>query len=154
MKNEIKIHKKNYKIVPPKQKYMDLPKIYATYGSTPVVAYKCKVVADTPMGGYVVAVLNEPDESSEGLKAYLRQLKNRFAAKEPIYYISIREDALIYDNGSGEVKGLPAIVLKEPSEVERAVNNIPDELIARALASALFADQYASEEDDPPPATP
>jgi len=129
--------KKNYKVVPPQQKYMELPKIYAAYGSRPVVAYSCKVVNDTPMGGHVIAVQNQPGESTEGIKSYMNQLKARYAAKEPIYYICVREDAIIYDKGQGEVKTLPEITEKNPSKSQRVVEGIPDEILAMALASSL-----------------
>ena len=116
---------------------MDLPKIYANFGSRPVVAYGCKVKKETPAGGYVIAVQTEEEENSDGLKAYMTQLKERFSAKEPIYFICVREDGIIYDKGNGEVKTLPDIVEKKPSKAQRVVEGIPDELLARALASAL-----------------
>ena len=129
--------KKNYKVTAPPQRFMTLPKIYATYGSRPVVAYNCKVVKDTPMGGYVIAVQDQADEPTDGIKAYMGQLKARFAEKEPIYYICLREDTIIYDKGEGEVKTLPPIEEKKPSKAERAVGGLPDEILAAALASAV-----------------
>ena len=129
--------KKNYKIVPPPQKFLSLPQIYAAFGSRPVIAYACKLVKETPMGGYVIAVQNEAEEPAEAIKAYMTQLKARFAEKEPIYFLCVREDAIIYDKGEGNVRTLPEITLKEASKAERAVGDIPDEILARALASAL-----------------
>lgn len=129
--------KKNYKVAPPPQKYMELPKIYASFGSRPVVAYGCKVQNNTPMGGYVIAVQNQEDEPTDGIKEYMRQLKARFTAKEPIYLICVREDAIVYDMGQGEVKTLPEITEKKPSKAQRTVEGIPDEVLAMALASAL-----------------
>ena len=131
--------KKNYKVIPPQQKYMELPKIYANFGSRPVVAYGCKMKNNTPMGGYVIAVLNGPEEETEGIKAYMKQLKDRFAEKEPICLICIREDAIIYNSGGEDVKTLPEITEKKPSKAQRTVEGIPDELLAKALASALIS---------------
>lgn len=127
----------NYQVVPPKQKFMDLQKIFATFGSRPLVAYSCKVVNETPMGGYVIAVQTAMNESTAGIKEYMRQLKERHSEKEPIYYICIREDGIIYDNGDGEVKTLPEIMEKKPSKVQKKVESVSDEVIAKALASSL-----------------
>ena len=137
--------KKNLKVVPPQQKYLGLPKIYAVYGSRPVVAYKCKMRNDMPMGGYVIAVLNTSEEPTDGLKAYMKQLKERFAEKEPICYICVREDIIIYDKGEGEVKTLPEIVEKEPSKTHRALEGIPDDILARALITALIGNNIGND---------
>lgn len=132
---------KNYKLIPPKQKYMDLPKIYATYGLKMVVAYSCKVVNNMPMGGYVIAVQDNLKGSVADLKSYMKQLKQRFPNKEPFYCISIKEDGITYDNGKGEVKKLPEIVEKKTSELQRNLENIPDEILAKALATVLFTEE-------------
>ena len=129
--------KKNYKIAKPPQRFMELPQIYATYGSRPIIAYNCKVPKETPIGGYIIAVQNEPDEPNDGIKAYMKQLKERFSAKEPIYYIRVREDIIIYDKGQGEVKALPDIQEKKPSKIQLAVEGIPDETLAKAISSAF-----------------
>ena len=129
--------KKNYKVMPPPQKFLELPQIYAHFGSRPVVAYGCKVVNTTPMGGHVIAVQDQADEPAEGIKAYMMQLKGRFPEKEPIFFLCIREDAIIYDKGQGNVRTLPEIMEKKPTKAERAVLNLADETLAKALASAL-----------------
>jgi hypothetical protein len=43
---------------------------------------------------------------------------------------------LTYDNGSGEKKALPKIEVKKSKE-QKAVEGIPDEFLALALASSL-----------------
>ena len=129
--------KKNYKVVPPPQRFMELPKIYANFGSRPVIAYNCELVKETPMGGYVIAVQNEGDEDTSGIKEYMRQLKGRFSEKEPICFVCVREDSLVYDKGAGEVKTLPEIQEKKPSKAQRALEGIPDEILAKALASSV-----------------
>ena len=52
---------RDYKIVPPKQKYMNLPAIFASFGPRPVVAFNCTMENKAPMGGYVIAVQNLPE---------------------------------------------------------------------------------------------
>lgn len=116
---------------------MDLPKIYMTYGSRPVIAYGCQMVRETPMGGYVIAVQNNDDDDTTSIKEYMRQLKEKFSEKEPIHYICIKEDAIVHDNGLGEVKSLPEIMEKKPSKMQRTVEGIPDDIFAKALASSL-----------------
>ena len=135
---------KNYKVIPPQQEFMELRKIYAAFGSKPVVAYGCNVVNNTPMGGHVIAVMNKPEGSTEGIKAYMKQLKERFPEKEPVYYICIREDGIIYDSGQGEKKTLPEIMEKGPSEVQQHLESFPAEMIAKALSTALFEDKDKS----------
>lgn len=129
--------KKNYKVAPPPQRFMELPKIYAAFGSRPVVIYGCNVVKNTPMGGYVIAIMDSADEPTDGIKEYMRQLKARFAEKEPICFLSVREDGIVYDKGEGEVKTLPEITERKPTKTERAVDNIPDEILAQAISSAF-----------------
>ena len=129
--------KKNYRIVSPPQKFMQLQQIYANFGSKPVVAYGCKVKNNTPTGGYVIAAQNNPGENPDAIKLYMKQLKERFPEKEPIYWICIKEDGITYDFGEGEVKTLPEIMEKPPSKAQKAVDGIPDEILARALASAF-----------------
>jgi len=128
--------KKNYKVVYPPQKYLELPKIYAVFGSKPVIAYGCKVKKETPQGGFIVAVQNEENEPSNEIKAYMKQLKERFPEKEPIYYICVREDAIIYDKGNGEVKTLPEIEEK-PSLAQQRIDEMDEELLVMAIITAL-----------------
>ena len=130
--------KKNYKVTAPPQKYLELPKIYATYGSRPVVAYGCKVTkSNTPIGGHVIAVQDKADDPTDGIKEYMKQLKARFADKEPIYYICVKEDAIVYDIGEGNVRTLPDIAEKAPSKAQKAIDGMSDELLAAAVASVF-----------------
>lgn len=128
--------------IPPKQKYMTLAEIHETYGSRGVVAYSCKMVDAIPEGGFVIAVLEKPDTDNCKLKEYQRQFKQRYPAKTPVYYLRLeineggRHFTLTYDNGTGEKKAAPRIEIKK-TEAETAIAQIPDELLAKALATAL-----------------
>ena len=136
---------KNYKLVPPPQRHLSLREIYTLFGGRPVVAYKCALdEGGVPEGGYVIAVQNDAETSTGEIKAYMTQMKDRFANKEPICFLCVQEPApgffcLIYDNGDGEVKALPKIEEKK-SEAEKFVSNLPEEALAKALATALKAD--------------
>ena len=133
---------KNYSTIPPKQKYLALAAIYETYGSRPVVAYRCKLKDNMPLGGYVIAALNQPEDESNSLKSYMGQLKARFAAKEPIYYIRLEKSKagtlrVFHDNGSGEVESIPKIELKK-SDTQATLEKTPDDVLALALVTALL----------------
>ncbi|MCL1997567.1 MAG: hypothetical protein FWG65_02235 [Turicibacter sp.] len=128
---------KNYRIMPPPQKYLTLPQIFAKYGSRPIIAYGCKLKNNVPLGGYIIAVANEAGGDIRRIKAYMRQLKERFTDKEPISFICVREDTIIYDTGAGNIKTLPPIETKEPSKQQKALESMSDEILARALA-AIF----------------
>jgi hypothetical protein len=159
---------KDFKTVPPPQKYRSLSEIYDTFQTRGVVAYGCKTEDGIPLGGYVVAVQDAPAPASTytsgnmqnagktgtaggikpaprpqpGIKEYLRQFKEKFKDKEPIFYMRVLKDETIdqilltYDNGSGEKKALPKIEVKKSKE-QKAVEGIPDEFLALALASSL-----------------
>jgi hypothetical protein len=118
-----------YKVIPPKQKYMTVDEIRATFKSRGVVAYACKASSGVPLGGFVIAVQEKPD--SRDIKEYMRQFKKKFRDKEPVYYLRVGKDALVYDNGSGEVNIAPE---KTP------LDDVPLEFIALALSTALHMD--------------
>ena len=124
---------KNYKVVKPPQKFFKLPQVYAAFGSRPVIMYKCKEVNGVPMGGFIIAVQNDASESSKNIKEYMLQLKDRYGEIEPIYYICVREDAIYYDKGKGNVRTMPAIQEKSASKEQRGLESLPDEVLAMAL---------------------
>jgi hypothetical protein len=145
---------KDYKIIPPPQKYRSLSEIYDAFQTRGVVAYGCKTEEGIPLGGYVTAVqdsaqagpgkgnMENKPHAQPGIKEYLRQLKERFKDKEPIFYMRVLKDETIdqvlltYDNGGGEKKALPKIEIKKSKE-QKSVEGIPDEILAIALASSL-----------------
>ena len=137
---------KNYKVLAPPQKYLELPIIYTLYGSRPVIAYNCKVGNGAPYGGFVIAVQNDADGPTEGIKAYMAQLKERYFSREPIYYICVKENVIVYDMGKGEVETLPDIIEKKPSKAQQAVESIPDEVLAQIL-SAVFRQEDTQVQD-------
>jgi hypothetical protein len=120
-----------YKVIPPKQKYMTTDEIRETYKSRGVVAYACNVSAGCPLGGYVIAVQEKPD--SREIKEYMRQLKQKFRSKEPVYYIRVEKDTLVYDGGSGEIKTV------KPIEINTAPEKTPLDDIIADLSQALDA---------------
>jgi len=100
-----------------------------------------------PAGGYVVAVQDGPD--ARRLKEYLRQFKQKFPAKEPVYYMKVVKSpngphfALIYDDGTDEKQALPKIETRQ-SEPERLVSHIPDEILAQMIKSAFTTDKNSN----------
>jgi len=132
---------KNYKIIPPKQKFLTLDAIYEVYGSHPVVAYRCKLQDDVPTGGYVVAV-NHSESDTDSLKSYVRQLKSRYPAKEPIYFLRVEKTRagtylVTNDNGDGEKQSAPKIEIKK-SQLQSTLEDTPDDVLALALITALL----------------
>jgi len=134
---------KNYKIVAPPQKHMTLEAIFEIFGSRPVVAYRCKLDEEgVPTGGFVLAVQNEPKGSIAGIKSYMSQLKQRHPEREPICFLCVQEPkpgvlGLIHDKGSGDIRTLQKIKVKT-SKAEEMASRIPDELLAKAVASAFL----------------
>lgn len=128
--------------IPPKQKYMTLSEICETYGSCSVVAYSCKVIDSVPNGGFVIAVQDKPGTDNSKLKEYQRQFMQKYPAKAPVYYLRMETTrggqylTLIYDNGTGEKKTTLRIEVKR-TESETVIERIPDELLAKALVTAL-----------------
>ena len=132
---------KNYKIIPPKQKFLTLDAIYETYGSHPVVAYRCKLQDDVPIGGYVVAV-NHSESETDSLKSYVRQLQARYPAKEPIYFLRVEKTKagtilVTHDDGNGEKQSAPKIEIKK-SMLQSTLEDTPDDVLALALITALL----------------
>jgi hypothetical protein len=127
-----------YNVIPPKQKYMTTDEIRLTFKSRGVVAYGCKVSAGIPQGGYVIAVQEKPD--SREIKEYMRQFKNKFRSKEPVYYIRVEKDASFYDSGSGEVKYVKPIEVKTDPE-KTPIDDVSYEMIAMAISTALHMDE-------------
>ena len=83
---------KDYKTVAPPQKYMKISLIYETFGSKPVVLYRCELdERGTPLGGHAIAVHNQSNGSNEGLKEYMKQFKQKHAELEPIICLHIQE---------------------------------------------------------------
>ena len=141
--------KKNYTVIPPKQKYMTLAQIRETYGNRGVVAYSCKVANSVPLGGYVIAVQDKPGKENEDLRAYQRAIKKQHPDKNPIYYFCLEDvqgnpikDVIIPDEPAsvGEAAApLPNIEIKK-SALEEAVANIPEEILAKALSTSMKKD--------------
>jgi hypothetical protein len=126
-----------YTVIPPKQKYMTVDEIRAAFKSRGVVAYACKVLSGVPLGGFVIAVQEKPD--SRDIKEYMRQFKKKFRDREPVYYIRMEKEALVYDGGSGELRTVRPIEVKTEPE-KTPLDDIPFELIALALSTALHMD--------------
>jgi len=134
---------KNYKIIPPKQKYLTLDAIYEEYGSRPVAAYRCKLQDNAPVGGYIIAVLNHAEGETDSLKRYIKHLKSRYTAKEPIYFLRVEKTKagtylVTHDNGEGEIKSAPKIELKK-SKTQSTLEETPDDVLALALITALLS---------------
>ena len=127
----------NWQVIPPKQKFLNLKGIYKTYGQRPVIVYKCKMGKKTPLGGYVIAVMDEENAGTKEFKAYMEKLSKRFIAKAPFYFIRMTEKACFFDDGTGEIKALPEIQPKPPTGVQKKVDSLPEELVAAAIAAAL-----------------
>ena len=131
---------KGFQPIPPPQRHMTLSQIHQAHGTRGVVAYSCTMDGTVPTGGYVVAVQDGP--SARNLKEYLRQFKQKFPVKEPVYYLKVAKSpngphfALIYDNGTGEKQALPKIETKQ-SEPERLISLIPDDILAQMIKSAF-----------------
>ena len=136
---------KNYKIAKPPQKFLKLPQIHSIFGQKPVVAYSCTVKNNTPTGGYIIAVQNEENTPTDGLKLYMKQLKAKFRDKEPIYYICIKENEIIYDKGEGDVATLPPIEEKSLSKEHKALESMSDELLAMAIATVFRQEELTAE---------
>jgi hypothetical protein len=136
---------RGFKTIPPPQKYMNLTQIYETYGTGGVVAYSCTLDAGVPTGGFVVAV--QAGESPRDIKAYLHQFKNKFPEKAAVCYIRVpifekgKPLGIIYDNGTGDKKALPKLEAPAPSQQERLVSMIPDEIIAKMIETAFQRDE-------------
>jgi hypothetical protein len=129
---------KGFKIIPPPQRYMNISQMHDKFGSRGLVAYSCKIVDSVLEGGVVVAVQDENNTDSSGIKAYLRQLRKKHPDKDPIYYLRAEKDEahdrllLTYDYGRGERKTVPKLEVKK-SKAEQAIAQIPDEFLAQAL---------------------
>jgi len=138
---------RGFKTVPPPQKFMDLSEIHINYGIMGVVAYGCKMTDGAPEGGYVVAV--QEGKSAKDIKEYLRQFKKRFPEKAPACYMRVpifaqdRAMAYVYDlgDGDGEKKALPKLEAKKPTESERLVSMIPDDIMAKMISTAFKRDE-------------
>ena len=132
----------NYKLIPPKQKYLTLSQIYGTVGSRGVVAYSCKIADSVPEGGFVIAVLNSSDGYAGEIKAFQRQLIKRNPDSVPIYYLRVekpdssgRSLVLTY-NAIGGGKDEKAIIPLK-SKTEEAIGHIPGEHLAKAINTVL-----------------
>ncbi|MCL1842333.1 MAG: hypothetical protein FWF79_00815 [Defluviitaleaceae bacterium] len=129
---------KGYKIIPPKQRYMNISQMYDLFGSRGIIAYSCKIVDSVLEGGVVIAVQDEGNADNRGIKDYLRQLQKSHFAQHPMYYLRIEKDEahnrllLTYDNGGGERKITPKLEVKK-SAAEQAISQIPAEYLAQAL---------------------
>lgn len=138
------MNNKGFTTIPPKQRYMTLVEIHDVYGSRGVVAYSCKTVDNVPEGGFVIAIQDKSSNSSR-LKEYQQQLKQKYPAKAPIYYLRVDKVessgcfTFTYDNGTGErkLKTAPKIEEAKKTEAEIALERIPDEFLAKALATAI-----------------
>jgi len=137
---------KDFAVIPPKQKYMTLAEIRATYGSRGVVAYSCKVMDSVPQGGFVIAVQKRTSTDSNMLKEYMRQFKKQYPNKKLVYYFRFEETeadaplSFVYDNGAGEVKGLSKIEVKK-HKGQTMMETMPDELLAQVLMTSLRKDE-------------
>ena len=137
---------KDFTVIPPKQKYMSLAEIRAAYGSRGVVAYSCKGKDSVPHGGVVIAVQKKPGADSKMLKEYMRQFRKQYPGKRPVYYIRMDETeenapmSFVYDNGSGEAKGLSKIEVKK-HKAQAMMEAIPDEVLAQVLMTSIRKDE-------------
>ena len=135
---------KGFKTIPAPQKYMTISRIYDQFGSRGVVAYSCKVINSVLEGGVVVAV-EDTGADSAGIKEYQRQLKKQHPSKSPMYYLRVEPGEgnqrliLTYDSGGGEKKVVPKLEVKK-SEAEQAIEQIPLEFLAEALATSVRAE--------------
>ncbi|MCL2202884.1 MAG: hypothetical protein FWB88_02960 [Defluviitaleaceae bacterium] len=135
---------RGFKIVPPPQRYMSLTEIHTRFGTQGVVAYSCKMNGDEPEGGHVVAV--QEGGNLRDIKEYLRQFKLKFPNRAPVCYIRVPIAAegkplgFIYDHGTGEKKGVPRIEPRKPSQAERLINHIPEDVLALMIGAAFRSD--------------
>lgn len=136
---------KDYKVIPPKQKYLTIAQMFDTFGSRGLVAYSCKIVDSVLEGGVVVAVQNEVGGDTKGIKEYQLNLRRKYPDKDPIYYLRLepgkghQKISLTYDNGGGEKTIRPKLEVKK-SEAEEAISQIPDDVLAQALAARFRED--------------
>jgi len=129
---------RGYKIVPPKQRYLNISQMHNLFGSRGIVAYSCRIVDSVLEGGVVIAVQDEGNTDNRGIKEYFHQLRKEHPDKSPIFYLVIERDEehdrllLTYDNGGGERKIKPMLEVKK-SAAEKAIAQIPPEFLAQAL---------------------
>ena len=132
---------KNYKTVPPQQRFMTLSAIRQLFGARPVVAYSCRIEDGALQGGYVIAVQNKANDPTDGIMAYMDQLKVRYAEKEPIFFIRVEDEKdggepqVFFDDGR-KTPVAPAPIKKgKPAKAEA----LPDAELAKAVSSTLKA---------------
>ena len=124
-------------MIQPKQRYMELSEIFASYKTRAVAAYGCKLSGGVPEGGFVIAVSDSCDDPGD-IKDFTRDFKKKYRDKAPVFYIRVTgrlpdgRFKLIYDDGSGEKEYLPEIKAKKSGK-QTAVEDLPYEEIAKAL---------------------
>ena len=142
--------KKNYTVIPPKQKYMTLAEIRKAYGNRGVVAYSCKVANSVPLGGYVIAVQDKPGKDNEDLRAYQRAIKKQYPDKNPVYYFCLEDnkgnptnDVIASDDQTSSREAEAPLIKIEikKSALEEAIANIPEEVLAKALSTSMKKDE-------------
>jgi hypothetical protein len=133
-----------FKTIPPKQRYMTLAEIYESYGERAVVAYHCRVKDAAPLGGFVIAVQDKPEKEYKRLKEYMNQFQSKYPQRKPVFFIRFEEGekenhlTFVYDSGSNEIiKDSVDEIKEKKSKMERTVEKIPAELLAKALSTHL-----------------